>query len=107
MSFRCLLSPRLAAVVRVAQRLPIALIPKQLLITTPRDHVINALGWCASSLRLTHHAQGVLQTVQLGPPTPSLVVSSLRCSASPIGLALLAVVAVQSPAYLAELAHHY
>ena len=56
---RLILPPRLDTVVPVAQGLPVAPVPEELLITTVRDYMVNIRCLHVSAFLHTLHAQWV------------------------------------------------
>ena len=76
---RLILPPRLDTVVPVAQGLPVAPVPEELLITTVRNDVIHVRRLNVPSFLHALYAQRVHLKVLLPSPLPSSTVTSARC----------------------------
>ena len=74
-----LFSLLVAAVVRSAQRLPVAPAPEQRLITPMGNLVVNHRGRRHSALCLAHHAQRMLTQETLSRLLPPVAVAALGC----------------------------
>ena len=80
MIFRCLiLIPCLDGMMAVAERLPVALIPEELLVSSVRNDVVHV--GCLDVLAFLHalHAEGVRLKVTLACPLPRLAIASACC----------------------------
>lgn len=80
MIFRCLiLIPCLDGVMAVAERLPVALIPEELLVSSVRNDVVHVC--CLDVLAFFHalHAERVRLKVTLACPLPCLAIASACC----------------------------
>ena len=80
MIFRCLiLIPCLDGMMAVAERLPVALIPEELLVPSVRNDVVHVC--CLDVLAFLHalHAEGVRLKVTLACPLPRLAIASACC----------------------------
>ena len=76
---RLILPPRLDTVMAMAQGLPVALVPEELLITTVRNDVVDVRRLRVPSFLHALYAQRVCLKVLLPGPLPSSTVTSARC----------------------------
>ena len=95
MVLRCLiLSPSLHAVVPVAQGLPVAPVPEELLITTMRNDVIDIRCLHEPSFLHALHAQRVCLKVLLPGFLPRTAVASTRSGPYLLGVQYFVTVAI-------------
>ena len=81
---------------RLAKRLPVALIPEQLLVTTMRYNMVNDGGLCYPSLLLTLHTQWVAVQESNTCLLPTTVVPTLAGAVSVALVQCLVLVAVRA-----------
>ena len=91
---RLILPPRLDTVVPVAQGLPVAPVPEELLITTVRNDVIHVRRLNVPSFLHALHAQRVCLKVLLPSPLPSSTVTSAHSRPHLLGVQCFVSVAI-------------
>jgi len=76
----------------MAERLPIRLVPKQILIPAMRDNVIHICSRCHSPLVLAYNAERVIQQKSLSGLLPLVAVATLGARLSALVVLPLALV---------------